>query len=355
MFRILDPTSESGAATWLNLWQSWPDREVFAHPGYPSLFLGPGQRVFCASWESAEGNVLYPFIVRDLSKEPFVFAAGLGGCDIVTAYGYGGPFTWGEGKSRIAKGFWEVFAEWARSERIVTEFVRFALNSNGLLPYPGKVEERLKNVIRDLTTSEEAQWMEFEHKVRKNVKKAERSGISIEVDENGERIGDFLRIYHATMNRRGAAQGYFFERDFFEQLQRSLLGQFAYFHAMLAGKVVSTELILVSAGSVYSFLGGTDESAFNCRPNELIKLAIMRWARSRAKRAFVLGGGQSAEDGIFRYKRSFAPNGVVSFFVGQRVCDQEAEQQLVTARAAYERAQGREWTPDPFYFPVYRS
>ena len=33
----------------------------------------------------------------------------------------------------------------------------------------------------------------------------------------------------------------------------------------------------------------------------------------------MLGGGYGADDGIFRYKRSFAPHGLVPFFVGRRV------------------------------------
>jgi hypothetical protein len=68
----------------------------------------------------------------------------------------------------------------------------------------------------------------------------------------------------------------------------------------------------------------------------------MLWAKRAGKRRFVLGGGHEPDDGIFRYKRSFAPGGLVPFEVGMRVLDPERYAEL---------SGGRETT----FFPAYRG
>jgi CelD/BcsL family acetyltransferase involved in cellulose biosynthesis len=110
-------------------------------------------------------------------------------------------------------------------------------------------------------------------------------------------------------------------------------------------RVVSSELALVSATSAYSFLGGTREDAFALRPNDLLKVELIRWAKAAGRQRFVLGGGFEADDGIFRYKRSFAPHGLVPFEIGTRVLRPDVYDEL-TRRAGGPR--------EPGFFPAYR-
>jgi hypothetical protein len=81
----------------------------------------------------------------------------------------------------------------------------------------------------------------------------------------------------------------------------------------------------------------------------------MLWAKRSGKARFVLGGGHLPDDGIFRYKRSFAPEGVVPFRVGQRILDQGAYDCLLEARSKAATAEGGEWIPQEGFFPAYRS
>ena len=300
--------------------------------------------------------MLYPFIIRDLAKEscwtPEIGPAS----DIVSPYGYGGAFCWGARDVRELSGrFWGQFDEWAAGQGVVSEFVRFSLFTEELLDYPGEKEERLLNVVRSLATTQDEMWMEFEHKVRKNVKRARSCSVGVRHDARGDCLDDFLEIYTATMDRRGASAGYFFPRSYFCRLHETLAGQFAYFHAYHGGRCVSSELVLVSAESAYSFLGGTDEAAFHLRPNELLKLEIIGWAKQLGKKWFVLGGGSEPGDGIFRYKRSFAPNGIRPFFVGRRILCEHAYESLLANRREQAGLSGLDWKPRCGYFPAYRS
>ena len=352
--RVLDAADGEEREAWLAAWTEWEGREVFAHPAFVQLFAQPGDRALCAVLDEmdAPGAILHPFLLRDLARQPYA-AAALPATDVVSPYGYGGPYAWGAGREpAAAPGFWDALDQWSADHAVVAEFIRFPLLDPTGESYPGDRSERQLNVVRSLEPEGGALWMDFEHKVRKNVNKARRSGVTVVADTTAERLDDFVRIYHQTMSRREAGQGYYFSRSFFETINTQLAGQWCYFHALLDGRVVSTELVLVSAENVYSFLGGTDHEAFDSRPNDLLKFEVMEWARGQGKKRFVLGGGYQPGDGIFRYKLAFAPGGTVPFFAGTRVLRENAYEALVRGRAALE---GVDWAPAEGYFPAYRG
>lgn len=354
-FRVWDAADPHDRKTWTDSWRQWPGREVFGHPDYVRLYAGPCARALCASASNGTGCVLYPFLLRALGGEPYCDASLRDNVDIATPYGYGGPFCWGSPwNPDSARAFWMDFDAWACRSRVVSEVVRLSLFPETLLHYPGDRRVRSQNVVR-LLDSEEELWRDFEHKVRKNVNKARAAGVTVQVDEIGDRLDDFMAIYTATMNRRNADETYYFPRTYFERIQTDLKGQFAWFHASVGGTVVSTELVLVSANRIYSFLGGTDAAWFHVRPNDLLKVEIMNWARNSGKTEFVLGGGYAVGDGIYRYKLSFAPSGSVPFSIGSRVLDATAYERLVEARRTFAVKQGGQWQPNSEYFPVYRG
>ena len=350
---ILDARKPADDERWRALHRDWDRREVFAHPAYLRLFAGPQDEPLAAYARTEHGFVLYPFLLRPVDAPHLDLPPGRYH-DITSPYGYGGAFQ-EDTDEREAKEFWESFDAFCARRHVVSEVTRLSLFEDERLSPPGPVQEKQLNVVRDLRTSDEDMWREFDHKVRKNVNKARRNGVTVEVDLAGARLDDFLRIYQSTMDRRAATSGYYFPRGFFTTIVRELPGQFAFFHALHAGRVVSTELVLLSARSLYSYLGGTDQDAFDLRPNDLLKFEICRWGRSQRRTRFVLGGGYAPDDGIFRYKRSFAPHGLVPFHLGIRVLDEPVYRRLCAAH--WEEAVRRDpaWPASPDFFPEYRS
>lgn len=342
------------AARWADVHRAWPRREVVAHPAYVRLFAGDHAEPLAAYARTGSGFVLYPFLLRPVDA-PHLRGDVLRH-DITSPYSSssGGPFQ--DGVTDVeAKEFWSAFDDFCRTRRVVSEFVRLHVFGERILPYPGAVEPRLANVVRDLRVPPDEMWREFEHKVRKNVNRARREGIRVEVDETGQRLDAFLDIYRATMRRRGAGTTYFFPPDLFRTIVRELPGQFVFFHALHDGRVVSTELALVSADHLYSFLGGTDESAFALRPNDLLKVEMFRWGRQRGLSRCLLGGGHVPDDGIFRYKRSFAPDSLLTYSTGARVLDRPAHTELVARHRSEGVRRDPAWRPDPSFFPGYRQ
>ncbi len=352
-FRVLDAEDPTGRAQWVRLWERWPDAEVMAHPEFGRLFARPGDRVLAATYEGRAGGVLYPLILRPLRLEPWA-PAGRDLCDLTTPYGYGGPFAW-DVSPREAADFGHRFGEWARARGAVSAFARLSVFSEQLLPFDGETVVNGPNVLRRLDLSDEELWNDYEPKVRQNVRRARSRGCTLRVDERGEGLDEFHRVYTSTMERRNADARYFFRREFFESIVRNLPGNFAFFHVVHAGRVVSSELVLLSRRHAYFFLGGTLAESFDVRPNDLLQHETFLWCRAAGRRAIVLGGGYKGSEGLLRYKKSFAPRGEVPFLVGTKIYDAAAEGDLVESRRRWEAGRGRAWSPEPGFFPAYRS
>src|SRR5699024_8497363 len=137
------------------------------------------------------------------------------------------------------------------------------------------------------------------------VRRARRADLEVEIDTENARIGDFIRIYSATMARRGSDDWYRFSEEFFDRLVNALNGRTVIVCVLDHGRVIAANLILTGSDTVYVFLGGTDEAAFSMRPTELMEFESMDWARENGYRHYVLGGGVSAGDGFEDYKKRF--------------------------------------------------
>ena len=351
-FKIFDANDPQDCLDWLQAWERFPDREVFAHPQFSMLFADSNLRNLCAWFRDEGGEALFPFGLRNLSLEPWAVRLPQA-WDLVTPYGYGGPFKIGEPS---APAFWEVFSHWAKASGVVCGFLRRGLFPEQLIPLPEPELESSHNIVRTLSAPVETLFMNYEHKVRKNVNKARRNGLTCRPDPNWERLKDFLDIYRATMDRRNASGFYLFEDSFFEEIRRELPNNALLFHIYDAeNRVISTELVLVSTRNIYSFLGGTLPEGFKVAANDLLKHTIIEWGHDQGKENFVLGGGFRPGDGIFLYKKAFASDGVIPFHVGKLIWDQASYQQLVDRRRTWEQTQGCTWEPSPGYFPAYRA
>jgi lipid II:glycine glycyltransferase (peptidoglycan interpeptide bridge formation enzyme) len=151
------------------------------------------------------------------------------------------------------------------------------------------------------------------------------------------------------MDRSSAERDYYFSRSFFETLN-CMSKNVMYFHVFYEGKVISTELVIYGSQNCYSYLGGTNRDYFDLRPNDFLKYEIIKWAKEKGLKNFVLGGGYGADDGIFQYKTCLSPNGIVDFYIGKKVFDEEKYSELVKLRI--------EENPDCIeseYFPKYRA
>jgi hypothetical protein len=358
-FQVLEGDG-AGRREWQTLFDAWPGRDLYAHPEFLSLHLEDVGTPLCAVYRCREGQVIYPILLRKLATLPYWGRDREELYDVTASPpgGYGGPFvetTDGGDKSALVAGFFQEYERWARSHSVVSEYATFSPFEEAPFAYPGDSSVRMPVVVRTLDLSPDAILQDYKKSVRNNIRAAQKAGVQIEVDFRGDRVDEFLGVYQQTMNRRGADAEYHLSPAFMERFNRVLAGHYAYFFARLSGRVVSVELITVSAGSIDFFRGGTLAESFPAHPNHLLRHHIILWARENGKRAYYLGGGNDGEDPLYQYKLSFAPGGRRPLRVGKWVLDRLRYERLVAARRAYEGEQGCKWIPKPGYFPEYRA
>ena len=332
---------------WDEIVRSFPDYDIFYLSGYSKAFMREAPRngtPILLLYEDGEDRAINVVLRRDIAKDDKLAGKIEEGqyFDLITPYGYGG--------------FWGTITDWEELDRTYTqycidnhyvcEFVRFELFSNYHEHYSGEVETRTHNVVRSLEMPVDEIWMDFKQKVRKNVKRANKNNLGIIVESTGEHMEDFLRIYYSTMDRSDAEDEYYFSRRFYEDLNE-MKDNVMYFHVVSEGRIISTELVIYGAENCYSYLGGTDRDYFDLRPNEFLKFEVIKWAKEKGLKNFVLGGGYGADDGIFQYKLCLAPHGVYDFYIGRKIFDREAYDKLVGLRAGE--------VLNERYFPLYRS
>jgi len=332
---------------WDSIVQSFPDYDVSYLCGYAKAFqlLGDGKPLL---FYIDDGNkrAMNVSLKRDIAEAaPFKGRLAPGTWfDLSTPYGYGG--FWMEGGEYAFVN--AVYDSYCKENHIVSEFIRFHLFSGYRPFYNGLSETNIHNVVRTLDLPLDEMLMDFEHKVRKNLKRAGASGLSAETDYTGDRLDEFLEIYYRTMNRREAKTDFHFPRKFFDTLN-GMEGHYVYFHVWYEGKIISTELVLYGTENCYSFLGGTDCEYFDLRPNDFLKYEIIKWAKEKGLKRYVLGGGYGEDDGIFHYKKSFAPNGICNFYIGKKIFNACMYRELIEMRA-----RDASFTEKPSYFPGYR-
>lgn len=346
MIKVIQINNEN----WNDYVKKVPDYDVFYLKEYVFSFMKEDRKngePLLIIYENGEDYAINVAFRRDISEAEYFNGKLEKGkyFDLISPYGYGGFL----GNVSDYKKVDLEYEEYCRENGYICEFVRFELFSDYYRFFAGEVETRTHNVIRDLDMELDGIWMDFKQKVRKNVKRATKSGLEIVVDESGKYLDNFLNIYYGTMERTKAESQFFFSRAFFERLNQ-MHGNYVYFHVKYEEKIISTELVIYGSDTCYSYLGGTNKDFFDLRPNDFLKYEIIKWAKKKGLKRFVLGGGYGQDDGIYQYKVCLAPKGIVDFYIGQRIFDQENYQMLVDLRIENGTTDLKQE-----YFPKYRS
>ncbi|AUP77243.1 GNAT family N-acetyltransferase [Flavivirga eckloniae] len=313
-------------------------------------------RYFTLKNDDGEVLVLMPFILR---KVPYL-EDGQVYYDVISPYGYSGPlFNQDMSRGHLIT-FWKLVDEWYKANNIISEFVRFSLNHNFQF-YSGVLIPTLSNV-RGAILDEETQWSNLKQKVRTNYRKGASNELRADIVDGvkPEDVERFYRIYISTMKRVNADTDYFYSLDYFKNIARLSKGKILITFIYKDDTPISTELILISGNTLYSYLGGTLMDFFNLRPNDFLKVEVMKWARKRNFKYYNLGGGRVDFDSLYSYKKSFFPNDEdVIFYTGRKIIDKEVYDKLdkiMNAEVYLEKEEVMEEENDSkiSFFPAYR-
>lgn len=304
--------------------------DLHYRPEYCELFRDQGEaRLFI--YREGAATIIYPFLLRKVNQIPGLedkLTQNL--YDITSFYGYGGPLANLLSSKEIWGNFYRSFSEYCASNDIITEFIRFhpILANHRILEDYVNVERVSSVVCIDLKQTDEQIWSGYERNNRKNIKKAYREGLTVLLEGTTTNFSDFISIYYHTLSRNQAQDAYYYNHRFFDLLHKELNKNFLYAYTLKDGRIISTELLLYNESYIHSFLGGTLQQFYEYRPNNILKHEVIKWAKKRGIKFFILGGGYRDGDGIFRYKRSFSTRGIFDYYVGKKIHKREAVDKL---------------------------
>lgn len=185
--------------------------------------------------------------------------------------------------------------------------------------------------IIDLRADEDALWGDLRKKWRQYVNKARSSGIVVS-DAEGDRLGDFYRIYRETADRAGflirTEQAY---RDVWEAyrphgLARLLLAQTP------AGEPLAALFLVRCGPRVVEPYGGMTRAGGDSRANYLLKWEAIRTSREQGATSYDLWG--LATGGIAHFKTGFGGRDVRYIGAWDLVLDPLGRQVYLAAQRA---------------------
>lgn len=312
-----------------------------------------GSLEFARAHEAQEGGearllvadgVAYPLLLRPLDALQLRAEAGPGKWDAASPP-FTGPIASAEGSTGVAE-----IATALAAEGIVSEFAHLhPFSSRPELVGGGEPDREI--VWVDLTLEPERLWREsYSRACRKNVGRARREGVTVRAARDEADIGEFHRIYIATMERNEALDPYMFPLSYFLGLFGGMGENARFALAERGGEVIAATLYLHDGDDVYSYLGGADHGHQHLRPTNAVVDETITWARDAGKRRLILGGGYQPGDGIFHFKAGFSPERAMLRLV-RRIHLADEYERLADAWRAHHGTSGE----GVGFFPLYRA
>lgn len=310
-----------------------------------------GHRAELFVYESGEGRIAYPYLLRPVGDLPCAAGLGEGRWDTVTP-DYTGPLATGVVGPEDAARFAEAFAGSCRERGIVAEFAH--LNpwhaSLACLEAGGVTNDR-EVVYVDLTWGmDRILERSLTSDARRALKQAGNAGVRTRFATSRQDVLDFHRLHDLTMQRRGAQARYFHPAEYFLSFLETMPDHSFLALAELDGRVVAGGIYVHDDTDVYWHLSAADMEHQRARPVNAFHLHAIRWAVEAGKQRLLCGGGYAEGDGVFRFKASFSPLRA-PFRVYRRIHDAEIHARLVDSWSRRHHVPPR----DAAYFPAYRA
>ena len=337
-----------------------PNCDIYFFPQYIKIYElnGEGDGYCFVYYESEDTYILLPFIKRRINELEAFRDLEETYFDIISPYGYSGPFIVNNKKNnnkKLTEGFLEEFNKFCLNSSIITEFCRLhpLLQNQRLISEKIRTQERNETVYIDLTQEMDTIWKEIRKGHKSSIKKARKNEIEIIEDSTFRYLDDFYNLYCLTMDKRDAKSFYYFPKTFFENTIKLLDGNIKLFIARYNSKIISASLFMHYGDYIHYHFSGSDPEYLYLCSNNLLIYEVALWAKEREFKFFHLGGGVDApEDSLFVFKSGFSKNRS-TFFTYARVFNKTVYEYLSKKKIEYEK-KNKIQNNNIDYFPIYR-
>lgn len=315
----------------------WGEVNKLIEPGEPFQYV----------FESKTGCIKNLIIKREIPR----LVDGEQYYDIVTPYGYGGPYIEScvEGKKdQLLEEYKVNFGRYCNANKIVSEFVRFHPIINNGRDFSRIYEAQcIRQTVGTNLESDDPVANEFSKSARKYVRRAVRNGVIWRVTEGPRDVSQFVDIYYSTMDRDNATDYYYFPLEYFNKCLELFRDHILFVEAIFHEKTIAAGFYLCYGDTIHAHLSGTLKEYLHLSPAYIIKYATAMWGKENGYKRIHYGGGtsNSPEDPLFLFKSKFTKNTFYDFYVGRVVWNQPVYDRLVEMTGKY----------DTEFFPKYRG
>jgi hypothetical protein len=261
-------------------------------------------------YEEGEYVIALPLLFRPIEEVLCHTRSGRGYWDASCVYGYAGPVVSHlDIPAPVQRNFRSALKKVLRERHVVSVFSRLhpLVPKQEVLDGLGTRKSAGRTVSIDLTLPVAVQRARYRKNHKRDINRLRRLGVTCCHDPAGGYLDDFVALYYETMSRVSAADTYFFERSYFEELTSVLAAQMHLFVGLLEGTVICGGLFGLCNGIVQYHLGGTRDEFLDLSPLKLLLDEVRLWATACQAHVFHLGGGVGGgEDSLFHFKAGFS-------------------------------------------------
>lgn len=278
-------------------------------------------RAFALTVEEGGEALFLPLLEREIP--------GSGRKDLTSVYGYPGPLYRGAGPG-FAR-LWQGALHWLREMRYVSMFSRCSpVFTENMEKLPAEFCRTSRIVTVDLTLPESEQWKRYRRNHRADVLRARSAGMRVERSDAD--AGEFLRLYHATMDKVGASAYYYYDAGYIEALLRARDFETRLYVCRHEGGVAAATLVLFCGDIAQYHLCGADRPLLKLGTAKLLIDTVRREAAEEGCTRLVLGGSSDGDDSLLCFKAGFSKD-TADFHVIKCVLDRQAYDALSAASA----------------------
>jgi hypothetical protein len=197
--------------------------------------------------------------------------------------------------------FLALLSQWAKNQKIHrVQIVDPTIKEKQELPDFNCVES-FRHLLKLEGKSPDQILAGYDESVRRNIRKASKSGLYVEAIRQREEVEDFYRLYLESMRRNRALAKYPLQLfygiyDFLVRERAEIL------FAKSRGRAVAGMVLVHSQDTTHYFHGGSETRSLHLRPNDLLFHHAIQSAREKGKEFFDFFGSDKRLVSLIRFK-----------------------------------------------------
>lgn len=187
------------------------------------------------------------------------------------------------------------------------DFLRIGRNVNNIFPDLNGFQRKMAytHLLNLEGMTEEQLWNSYKKRVRRDVRKAEKSGIYLEEVQTSHEVDEMFRLYYQTM-RRNITYTTWTKKSLgsiYEHLVQT--GKAKMLFAKKDGKPIAGIILLFSEDTVYYFFSASSEKYFPYCPNDLLVHHAICLAIREGKKYFDFMTSREDDTALMSFKEKW--------------------------------------------------